>query len=176
MNFVYANKYKVISITCNCCRSDYEPCIGLYMILKLRGVTMSNASITYSGLKRQQNRHRMLKTLLDLLSRWVVISHNNVKDVCKFSVILNIGIACSYLLLNSLQQAQLKNLYKAGLTAAEQEERLLRAALTRIYEIRAIKNERRMQVFIWFGDPVEVYCIELFWSCNARKIFSLRLY
>ncbi|XP_028168972.1 SAGA-associated factor 29 [Ostrinia nubilalis] len=46
---------------------------------------------------------------------------------------------------SSQQQQQLKNLYKAGLTAAEQEERLLRAALTRIYEIRAIKNERRMQ-------------------------------
>lgn len=41
---------------------------------------------------------------------------------------------------------QLKSLYKAGLTAAEQEERVLRAALSRIYEIRSIKNERRIQV------------------------------
>lgn len=41
---------------------------------------------------------------------------------------------------------QLKNAYKAGLTAAEQEERLLRAALSRIYEIRTIKNDRRIQV------------------------------
>lgn len=41
---------------------------------------------------------------------------------------------------------QLKNLYKNGLNAAEQEERVLRASLSRIYEIRAIKNERRIQV------------------------------
>lgn len=41
---------------------------------------------------------------------------------------------------------QLKNLYKAGLSAAEQEENLLRKALSRIYEIRSIKNERRIQV------------------------------
>lgn len=41
---------------------------------------------------------------------------------------------------------QLKNLYKAGLTAAEQEERVIRLALSKIYEIRAIKNERRIQV------------------------------
>ncbi|XP_049877367.1 SAGA-associated factor 29 [Pectinophora gossypiella] len=46
---------------------------------------------------------------------------------------------------SSQQQQQLKTLYKSGLTAAEQEERLLRAALSRIYEIRAIKNERRIQ-------------------------------
>ncbi|KAL4714969.1 hypothetical protein ACJJTC_003120 [Scirpophaga incertulas] len=46
---------------------------------------------------------------------------------------------------SSQQHTQLKNLYKAGLTAAEQEERLLRTALSRIYEIRSIKNERRMQ-------------------------------
>ncbi|KAG7301373.1 hypothetical protein JYU34_014312 [Plutella xylostella] len=46
---------------------------------------------------------------------------------------------------SSQQQMQLKTLYKAGLSAAEQEERVLRAALSRIYEIRAIKNERRIQ-------------------------------
>ncbi|CAB3257073.1 unnamed protein product [Arctia plantaginis] len=46
---------------------------------------------------------------------------------------------------SSQQQIQLKNLYKAGLSAAEQEESLLRKALTRIYEIRSIKNERRIQ-------------------------------
>ncbi|XP_023954415.1 SAGA-associated factor 29 [Bicyclus anynana] len=46
---------------------------------------------------------------------------------------------------SSHQQMQLKSLYKAGLTAAEQEERVLRAALSRIYEIRSIKNERRIQ-------------------------------
>ncbi|GBP22711.1 SAGA-associated factor 29 [Eumeta japonica] len=45
----------------------------------------------------------------------------------------------------SSQQMQLKSLYKAGLAAAEQEERVLRAALQRIYEIRAIRNERRIQ-------------------------------
>ncbi|CAH0695800.1 unnamed protein product [Spodoptera exigua] len=46
---------------------------------------------------------------------------------------------------SSQQQMQLKNLYKAGLSAAEQEENLLRKALSRIYEIRSIKNERRIQ-------------------------------
>lgn len=46
---------------------------------------------------------------------------------------------------SSQQQMQLKNLYKAGLSAAEQEESLLRKALSRIYEIRSIKNERRIQ-------------------------------
>ncbi|XP_063366695.1 SAGA-associated factor 29 [Cydia amplana] len=46
---------------------------------------------------------------------------------------------------SSQQQMQLKSLYKAGLAAAEQEERVLRAALNRIYEIRSIKNERRIQ-------------------------------
>lgn len=45
----------------------------------------------------------------------------------------------------SYQQMQLKSLYKAGLAAAEHEERVLRAALSRIYEIRAIRNERRIQ-------------------------------
>lgn len=57
---------------------------------------------------------------------------------------------------------QLKNLYKAGLTAAEQEERVLRAALARIYEIRAIKNERRIQVIIKFCFHINYrlnYCI-----------------
>ncbi|XP_022826340.1 SAGA-associated factor 29 [Spodoptera litura] len=46
---------------------------------------------------------------------------------------------------SSQQQMQLKSLYKAGLSAAEQEENLLRKALSRIYEIRSIKNERRIQ-------------------------------
>lgn len=45
----------------------------------------------------------------------------------------------------SAQQQQLKNLYKAGLAAAEQEERILRAALSKIYDIRSIRNERRIQ-------------------------------
>lgn len=42
-------------------------------------------------------------------------------------------------------QQQLKNLYTAAVSDAEQEEDLIRKALTKVNEIRAIRNERRIQ-------------------------------
>lgn len=59
---------------------------------------------------------------------------------------------------------QLKSLYKSGLAAAEQEERVLRAALARIYEIRAIRNERRIQVTHLILDYVDAAC-----ACNTNS-------
>lgn len=42
-------------------------------------------------------------------------------------------------------QQKLKNLYSAAVTDAQQEEEILRKALCKINEIRAIRNERRIQ-------------------------------
>ncbi|XP_026285359.1 SAGA-associated factor 29 isoform X2 [Frankliniella occidentalis] len=42
-------------------------------------------------------------------------------------------------------QYQLKNLYTAAVADAEREEDLIRKALTKVNEIRAIRNERRIQ-------------------------------
>lgn len=42
-------------------------------------------------------------------------------------------------------QQKLKNLYSAAVTDAQQEEEILRKALGKINEIRAIRNERRIQ-------------------------------
>lgn len=42
-------------------------------------------------------------------------------------------------------QQKLKNLYSAAITDAQQEEEILRKALGKINEIRAIRNERRIQ-------------------------------
>ncbi|KAL6265514.1 hypothetical protein P5V15_002309 [Pogonomyrmex californicus] len=42
-------------------------------------------------------------------------------------------------------QQKLKNLYNAAVTDAQQEEEVLRKALTKINEIRTIRNERRIQ-------------------------------
>lgn len=44
-------------------------------------------------------------------------------------------------------QHKLKTLYKMGMNDAAQEENLLRQALSKIQEIRNIRNERRIQVF-----------------------------
>lgn len=63
-----------------------------------------------------------------------------------FIIMFDTSLAISVLRILFMQM-QLKSLYKAGLSAAEQEENLLRKALSRIYEIRSIKNERRIQVF-----------------------------
>ncbi|KAK9875313.1 hypothetical protein WA026_007709 [Henosepilachna vigintioctopunctata] len=46
---------------------------------------------------------------------------------------------------NQHSQIKLKNLYKAAITQAEQEEDSIRKALQKIAEIRNIKNERRIQ-------------------------------
>lgn len=40
----------------------------------------------------------------------------------------------------------MKNLLKSAVTHAEQEEEVIRKSLQKIHEIRAIKNERRLQV------------------------------
>ncbi|XP_029671347.1 SAGA-associated factor 29 [Formica exsecta] len=42
-------------------------------------------------------------------------------------------------------QQKLKNLYNAAMTDAQQEEEILRKALSKINEIRTIRNERRIQ-------------------------------
>lgn len=46
---------------------------------------------------------------------------------------------------SSYYQQKLKNLYTAAVTDAQQEEETLRKALSKINEIRAIRNERRIQ-------------------------------
>lgn len=46
---------------------------------------------------------------------------------------------------SSYYQQKLKNLYSAAVTDAQQEEEILRKALGKINEIRAIRNERRIQ-------------------------------
>lgn len=46
---------------------------------------------------------------------------------------------------SSYYQQKLKNLYSAAVTDAQQEEETLRKALGKINEIRAIRNERRIQ-------------------------------
>lgn len=43
-------------------------------------------------------------------------------------------------------QQKLKSLYSAAVSDAQQEEELIRKALSKINEIRAIRNERRIQV------------------------------
>lgn len=45
-------------------------------------------------------------------------------------------------------QQKLKNLYNAAVTDAQQEEEILREALSKINEIRTIRNERRIQARI----------------------------
>jgi SAGA-associated factor 29 len=42
-------------------------------------------------------------------------------------------------------QQKLKGLYSAAVADAEQEEELIRSALTKVNEIRSIRNERRIQ-------------------------------
>jgi SAGA-associated factor 29 len=45
-----------------------------------------------------------------------------------------------------LLQQKLRGLYISAAADAEFEEGLLRQALSRVYEIRSIRNERRIQV------------------------------